>query len=506
MPQSDNPPDNPPVNPRAAPAGIAVFGGGPVAHLASIALARALPRSQVALVVPGAIPPDAIADRAHSAQPDLQRLHRRIGIDEADMICLAGATHRLATRYQDWRPDAAAWSIGYASAENAGPAGFIGRGSSLADKSEAHASPAAALADAGRFALPSAVPGSPLRDLDYALRFDPAAYLKGLASIASRAGIARLEGDAAAATRTPDGGIASVTLGNGKSVAADLFVDATGPAAQLFTLAGLGTRTGWSGRLPVDSLLLSAAPGEPRLSPLDTLQAVPEGWVWRSPERAGTFTGLAYNAQVLAHDAAAAALSRATGGEPGEVIPVARFRLAEPFCANVIALGDAAASFEPLGWCNLHLAVLSLELLLEVLPAFPIEPLERREFNRRWAMLADRTCDFIAAHYAGAPPSPSPFWQMAQGLERSCALQLTLEEFARRSRLPHFEEEAVPRGQWRQLLTGLGIEAGESPALLNLSSAERDAALAFQREHIRAALAAAEPYAGWYARHTGGIR
>ncbi|MCJ2187681.1 tryptophan 7-halogenase [Novosphingobium beihaiensis] len=472
---------------RHMPGSVAVFGGGTVACLTTVALARALPRTRVTLVTPpgGSCNPTALADLAHTTWPGLARLHERIGIAEDDILRRASGSHCLGLRYANWRTDGAEWIIGHGAASPSGP-GI-----------------AAALARAGRFALPDGQPGSPLAGLDYTLRFDPRAYRAGLRSIANRLGTTMAEGRPAAASHNETGAITQVILDTGAQIAADLFIDATGPGAGLIALAGQPQWIDWQDHLPVNRLLPAKDLARPGLSMLDRFEACREGWLWTSPGRDGTRTGLAYNASLTSDAEAADALLGHTGASPGEVIAITPGRLEKAFTGNVIALGDAAAQFEPIGWCNLHLAVRAIELLLEILPGLPIDTLEQYEFNRRWALLADRTRDFLAAHYTARPAFAAPFWQAAARLKHSPELILTLREFARRSRLPVFEEESLSRDAWLQLLAGNGTPAGMAPRKLAMGHAAREKERADEDRRVAAALHAAAPYPNWLANRLG---
>lgn len=493
---------------RPALARIAIFGGGTVALSAALVLARTLPGAQIRVIVPRE-PQGAVADMAHTGLPMLARFLDRVGLDEDMLLTRTGATHRLACRYRGWGPNDP-WFTGHGAAPN--PAligGFVGQGSGPAGASaemDRPAGPAAALAALGRFAEPSDDPASPLSDLDYALRIDPGAYVRLLMSAAQQAGVTGGPGEPVALDRDAAGMIRSVRLANGEGVAADLYLDCTGPGARLFALAQADQRQDWSGQLGCDRLMLPARPAQPMTAPVDDWVAVPEGWISVSPGRDRTHLMLGYASAATTDDAAAAALARTTGAEPGPIVPVRPGRLNDPFQFNLVALGDAAASLEPLGWTNLHLAMGQIDLLAELLPGRDIIPQERAEYNRRAGMLADRVRDYVAAHYALPGLPAGPFWTRVGTLDRSESLARTLGEFTRRGRLPYFEEDSIPRDLWLQLLLGIGMTPGANGRLLGTPDAERQAAQQAHRLGVEAAIASARPYSAWLqdrlARHT----
>jgi tryptophan halogenase len=379
------------------------------------------------------------------------------------------------------------------------PTGFIGSGSRAGGTGQAVSSIAAALASAGRFAAPADRRDDVLSDLDYALRFDPALYRAGLTALARHLGVDFRNGAPVALRHRDDGAISRVETDQGAAVSADLFVDATGPTRLLFRVLDPGSWQDWSRYLAVDRLLYSRRLAAAALSPLDEFIAVPEGWIAISPGRDGSRI-------ILGHDAntpperAAAALGRATGAAPGSLVALRTGRVLEPFVHNCLAIGDAAAAFEPLAWSNLNLVAHSLELLTELLPSRDIEPTERAEYNRRWGLAADGMRDFVASHYAAGSELDSPFWEKSAGMERSTELHRTLAEFARRSRLPHREEQLVPDDLWFEVLSGIGLKSARSA--LEMSRAQGDwRARALAREKaFSQVVAQAQPYEAWLAK------
>ncbi|WP_230769756.1 tryptophan 7-halogenase [Sphingomonas sp. Leaf4] len=436
------------MNRRTPPGTIAVVGGGQVALLAACALARTLPIARVRLL-PTAVPPHAMADRAHGALPSLARLHDRIGIDEAGLLARAGASHRLATRHGGgWRSDGSDWWIGHGAVADPAAHGWTGRDTTGAT---APSGPAVALALAERFAPAADDPASPLSDIDHGLRWAPEAYRRHLASLARHLGVA-IE---AAGDTVPD------------AVDADLVIDATGQRGDDWI--------DWSDDLPIDRVTIAHA--DPALSVADHVTLDDTALHLISPGRDAT--------------------RRVTMRHGGEGNEIASGRRRSPWTGRIVALGDAAALLPPLGHTNLALAAQAIDLLVELLPGRDIHPLERAEYNRRAGQAADAARDFVAAHLVALPEGhrlrsqPSPL------------LALRLREFARRARLPYVEEDFLPRDLWTQLLTGIGIPPGTPAHLAAADPAVTAAARTAQAQRSTQAVALAEPYPLWLARTLG---
>jgi tryptophan halogenase len=460
---------------------IAVFGGGAVALSAACAFARALPRVAVSLV---ATPPDpaALADRLPGTLPAVHGFHEAIGFPAAELIRKAGAAPRLAIRFENWSASGAPWWHAYGAFDPPSLPLQWQIARDAGDPTPLHALHlGAALASAERFAMTA----------DHALTLDPEGYRAGLVALARHHKVAPASGTVAVLDREADGRVAAVVLTDGRRIAADLFVDATGPAAVL--LARLDDRfEDWSGVLPCDRLLL--AHGAPALSPVETVTALDCGWRWRTPGRGTTLEGLAYAAALTPADEAARRFTAETGLDPAETIAFRPGRRHESWIANVVAVGDAAATLDPLESANLHLAHSAIQRAIDLLPDRDLAPPPIAEYNRRTAMETGRVRDFLAAHYVRSGRSRGAFWRAAAASPVPDSLARTLALFEARGRLPHFDEETFRREDWQQVLLGLGIVPHHhDPAALSMPAADRAALLAATTRRLAAAVAAAPP-------------
>jgi len=474
--------------PRELPERIIVAGDGPLGVLAAIVLRRALPTTEVLLL---ALPPDAgaFAERVGTALPFTNRLHDRAGIAEEDLVRRAGASHRLIMRYFGGGGPDRQGAAGYgASLDPAMTTAFArewGGGPRNAGTSVAPRSLGEILAAAGRFAPPPGEAGHPLAELDYALRWNVAGYRDLLAGLAQQLGVrrARVEIDGF----RPDGfgGIAALKPAGSDEIAADLFIDCTGPRALLHAFLPGARRIDWGAMLPARRVAL-ARRDEPMVALDDRAFLTPLGWRWEAAGRDGRQALLA-----VADAADETAVARSLGAEPAAIVPLEPGRAEAPWLGNVVALGDAFARLEPLGGIAQDLAHRQLALLLELLPGRTVDPSERAEYNRRASLMADRAADWIVAHYA-APAAAALF----PGLDRSAELQRALDQFVRRSRTPFFEDAPMLVQEWGALLHALGFNPQQGSMGLARDASGDEAARLFAGR-AETALRAAPPYAEW---------
>lgn len=476
---------------RPLPQRVVIVGDGQLGALAAVALKRALPSSEI-LVIGGSFDPEALADTAGSALPFTNRLHDSLGIDEDVLVRRCGASHRLVVRYLGWggaqHEGIAAYGGSGDPALRTAFARDWGSGLRHASSERPAGSVSEALARAGRFARPSGEAAGPLAEVDYCLRWNGPAYRDLLVEYAHGLGVGYHRGQVVGGVPDSAGGLAAIAVEGVGQVSADLFIDCTGPRGILSQLSEF-RRIDWGDQLPVRGLIY-ARRGDPALSLADTVLLTSAGWLAESAGRDGRTRMLA--APETATDEA---IRAALHAEPVSALALNPGRAEQAWLGNVVALGDAAATFEPLGWLNLDLAHRQLALLLELLPGSTPDPRERDEYNRRAGMMADRVRDFIAAHYA-APAAGAAFGTPA----RSPELALALDQFERRGRLPFFEETPVLVQEWAVMLYAVGIRSGSSPLMQAADPRETAAATEAMAHKCEAAVRAAPPYGEWMTR------
>jgi tryptophan 7-halogenase len=470
-----------PANAREPLRTIAIVGAGATGLTAAIALRRVLPHCAI-ILVPAPADPAALADEAVTFTPQSNAFHRRFGIDEDGLIVRAGASHRLAIEMAGWT--------------GANSMSLHPYGAAPPDGVDALAVPAAVAAES-RFAYPSDDRASPLSDIDYALRISPRAYRRHLSALAARIGIDCRGPQFAAAVADNAGEIAHLMLSDGAEVRADLYVDCTGPEALVASALPPKTRSDWSKMLPCDRLLLPEESRPPQLTPVDRITATALGWRGEVHGRDGTHSVFAASSTIGSPEA----LAHAAGFEPATIVTINQGRRMSIWQANVVCIGDAAVQLEPLHWLNSALAHAQITLLVELLPGRKTEPLERNEFNRRAGDMADRVRDYVALHYSALQKAQGPFWRHTTELLQPESLKLTLAEYARRGRLPFFEEDIMPRDAWVFAMGTIGQSPEPAARLLAIPPASLAALADVQRARAKAAVQMAQPYPLWLATH-----
>jgi len=407
---------------------VLVTGGGITGWSAAAALKRHLPMLRVT-VLPIEPPADALADRLSGTLPSIANFHDDLGLDEANTVVRAQSSRRLGTLFKGWGRRAYVHAYGQ-TGQAVGPCAFHqlwlrDQRGAFEDYSLAAMAARAGRNDGGAAGLHLTVPR----------------YCAMMRAFALHLGVELASGDLAGVSLAEDGFIAHLVLSDGRRLEADLFVDATGPAADLHSALGEGFDD-WSRHLIADRVYFSEAPATAP-TPLDTNGAVTAGWTWAASSAAIATSGFVTSS---AHHHAAP--------DGAQSIPLRQGRRTTPWIRNCVVIGDAALAIEPLEWTNLHLAHSGIDRLVAMMPGKDFARVELAEYNRQSDNEARRVRDFLCLHYAAGPAKLGPFWRDASKAVLPDSLAHTLMLFRERGRLPFYEEETFNRDSWLTVLFG----------------------------------------------------
>jgi tryptophan halogenase len=287
-----------------------------------------------------------------------------------------------------------------------------------------------------------------------------------LENVATHAGVEIIDGKVSGVERTPGGDddeqnprLAAVVLDDGRRLAADLFIDASGFRSEL-----LGKALGEPYVSYADALLCDRAvvggwdrgPDEPIL-PYTTAETMDAGWAWRIDHERHVNRGYVYCSSAISDEDAAAEFKRKNPKTPENprIVKFRSGRYRRGWVGNVIGMGNACGFVEPLEATALMVVCAHSKTLVEFLLHTGLKPTPtiRELFNHWVGQSWDEIRDFLALHYKLNTRLQTPFWRQAVN---DIDLK-TLEPFMK------FYEENGPTGFGRHLLrreTGIhfGVE------------------------------------------------
>lgn len=452
------------ANARKPLASAAIIGSGAVALCAAVALKRALPKADIR-VIDGTNRGGGIAESVLTIHPPALGLLARIGLEEDGLLRSGLASHALGDRFAGWSN--APFVVPFAEDEPSAmgvPLGLIER-ARTGRRDPASYSAAIALAEAGKFAPGSLHRTGAGEGVGYALSLDSSGFTALLRRIASQTGVIFAEHG-----ETPTD--------------VDLWLECDGRGS---VLDGALSQD-WGEIISGGEMLLWVVEGEPTL----LNEYVARDWGWQA-----SLSGPRTTQNV--------AVSNAETGAPAAPADARRLtfatgRLECPMEGRRVALGDGAAVPGPLGGFGFTLALMHLDILLDLMPGAEPNPLLEREYNRRAAIVCDEVRDFVGVLHTHSR-HPGAFWSRYQ--ESPAELPAT-RHFARSGRVSQREVDAVSDASWARALDAL-VEAqpGFDALARSVSEQTADAFLKSRRDAVAELVRSQMDYREWLKKEFG---
>ncbi|ALL13850.1 tryptophan halogenase family protein [Caulobacter henricii] len=443
---------------------IVIVGGGTAGWMAAAALRSALGRgSSIQLIESAEI---GIVGVGEATIPAIRQFNALIGLKEAAFMRQTKASLKLGIEFVGW---------GDAQSRYLHPFGVYGphndlgdfhqlylmlRDKGLADDIGAY-SLCGQAARRGRVAAPTVDPASPLSRFTSAYHFDAILYGRHLRRFSEQLGVKRLEGEVIDVTlRSEDGFLESLTLKDGQTVSADLFIDCTGFRGLLIEGALKTGYDDWSHWLPVDRAVAVPCERVGPITPYTTSTVREAGWQWRIPLQHRTGNGYVYSSRFTTEEIATRTLMDNLDGAPLAEPRHLRFvtgRRRKAWNRNVVALGLASGFLEPLESTSIHMVHSGLVKLLQHFPDREFSPVNIDTYNRRVSEEAQEVRDFIILHYHATTRRDSEFWAYVASMPIPDSLRDRIAIFRDRGMLVSRPDELFSQSSWLAVMLGQGV-------------------------------------------------
>ncbi|GGD62481.1 tryptophan halogenase family protein [Croceicoccus mobilis] len=446
---------------------ILIAGGGTAGWMAAAALSRFAGGHRIVLVESEAIGTVGVGE---ATIPQIHLFNAALGIDEAEFLRETKGSFKLGIEFDGWLREGTSYMHAF---------GAIGRSAGLLPfqhywlraKQAGFAKPLQRYSlnelaartqrmQRGRMQRGRTAAGA---EMAYAYHFDAGLYAAYLRRIAEARGVTRHEGMIASVERDrATGDIASVTLDDGRVLAADFFIDCTGFRGLLIEGA-LGTGfDDWSNYLPCDRAMAVPCEGGGDFTPYTRSIARKAGWQWRIPLQHRIGNGMVYSSAHLSDDEAAETLLANLDGKPQADPRPIRFttgKRRKHWNRNCLALGLAAGFMEPLESTSIHLIQSAISRFLALLPAGKPSQAAIDHFNAQADFEWSRIRDFLILHYTANERRGQPFWDAVRDMALPDTLTAKIELWRETGFIHREREELFTEVAWFQVLAGQGVEA-----------------------------------------------
>jgi tryptophan halogenase len=390
---------------------VLIVGAGSAGWLTALVLSAYCPALTIRLVRPRANNPIGVGE---STQPDLPLRVQAAGLDLADFCVATDATIKCGIFYRDWNAVGDHYWHPFTTMADTGP------------YTPAHHFQQLILEDPRRYThadyyarVHTSYETCVKRNLiapeaATALHVDAAKLAEYLERRLSRVEVVesdRVEPMAA------DGRITGIGLDDGKTVAADLYVDCTG-----FARAVLG-KIAQPAKLHYEANVNRAVAGsvpfadrKTEMHPYTRAHAHEHGWTWSIPLRSRIGSGYVYHGDFCSAEQAEKNFRAYWGEERMRDVPVKhisfdRHTLREPWVGNVVAIGLSAGFVEPLEATGLNWTISCADLLTRFLASRYFDADARMKYNALMLGYIHDVQDFVDVHYLLSSRRDSEFWR-----------------------------------------------------------------------------------------------
>jgi tryptophan 7-halogenase len=420
---------------------IAIIGGGSAGWMTAAALSNTLSKGcKIILVESEEIGTVGVGE---ATIPPIRTFNNMLGIDEREFVKATQGSFKLGIEFVNWG------ALGNSYFHPFGPHGkpydivpvhqYWLRAREAGDTSnfDDH-SMAWAMAKAGKFNLPSGDESNVLSTFDYAYHFDAGLYARYLRGYAEERGVVRSEGKVTSVQQNSENGfVESVTMEDGRIIAADLFIDCSGFRGLLIEGALQAGYEDWTHWLPCDRAVAIPCTKVEEPTPYTRSTARAAGWQWRIPLQHRTGNGYVYCSKFISDEDALQTLLTNLDGEPLAKPNQLRFvtgRRRKFWDKNVIAIGLSSGFMEPLESTSLHLIQAGISKLLALFPDRDFDPLLIDEYNHIAVTEYERIRDFIILHYKLTARDDSELWRYCAAMDIPDTLQFKINHFRRYGR------------------------------------------------------------------------
>ncbi|KAF1710391.1 tryptophan halogenase [Pseudoxanthomonas kalamensis DSM 18571] len=459
---------------------VIIVGGGTAGWMTAAFLSQSLGGSiDIQLIESDEI---GIVGVGEATIPPILNFNRALDIDEDEFVRATQATFKLGIQFRNWGAIGDSYIHGFGKmGHSTGVVDFAHfwlkmRQAGKVGRIDDYAINLLACEKNKFLRATGEYENSPLKDIGHAFHFDAGLYAKFLRGYAEKHGVMRTEGKISSVQQHPETGfVASVTLEDGSTHAAELFVDCSGFRGLLIEQTLHTGYDDWSHWLPCNRALAVPCRSVSPLTPYTRSTAHAAGWQWRIPLQSRIGNGHVYCSEYMSDDEAASILMGNLDGEALAEPRLLRFvtgKRKQFWNRNVVAIGLSSGFMEPLESTSIHLIQKAIARLVSFFPGRDFSQVDIDEFNRQSQVEFERIRDFIILHYHATRRSDSAFWNYCRTMPIPDTLRDKIELFRSNGRICQDPSDLFSEISWFQVMFGQGIHPLRYHALVDAKSDE----------------------------------
>lgn len=446
---------------------IVIVGGGTAGWMAAATLANRLSESitRITLVESTQIGTIGVGE---ATVPYIKEFLLDLGINEVEFMRATNATYKLGIAFQGWK-----------NASHSFMHPFAGYGSRIAKipfhhywhkmqklgkaKSLDAYCLGSQIAVNNKFALPKPNTELEQASFNYAFHFDAGLFANFLSDYSQKADVKRLEANVTQVQQNTDTGfVQTLSLDNGETLEADLFIDCSGLKGLLIEETLQTGFEDWGQWLKCNRAV--ALPCETTQAPSAYTRslACEAGWQWKIPLQNRIGNGHVYASDYISDEKALSQLEQQLEGVPLAETKVINFKTGmrkQVWNKNVFSLGLASGFMEPLESTSIYMIQSALNALVNHFPNNHFPPRLNNIVNNQLAERQYRLRDFLILHYSANQRIGEPFWDDCRTMVLPSSLQEKIEYYKEVGQPAVDELDFFGVNSWLAMFAGFGVES-----------------------------------------------
>lgn len=313
--------------------------------------------------------------------------------------------------------------------------------------------------------------------ISYGYHFDSSLLGEFLAKKAQSGGVTYIQGTVSSVNLHPSnaqqsGDIHSLQFDDGKTLAADMFVDCSGFRGELIQKQLKVPFISFKDNLFNDSAVTIATPATNQLNSQTISTAMKHGWAWDIPLRDRTGNGYVYSSNYCTADEAETELRTKLGMLNSDVaarhLTMKVGRVQQHWHKNCVAIGLSQGFIEPLEATALHLVQETIENFMEAYSTGNCTTKNQASFNDKINERFEGIRDYIVAHYRLNSREDTQYWRdnaenmhISQHLKTIVQAWLNAEDLSKTLANQNGQQNEIisyyPPVSWHCILAGYGI-------------------------------------------------
>ena len=425
---------------------------------------------------------------ASSLLPQTQIQHELLQLDEKKILQATGGTFNLGINYQQWNGSKASFIQPYENpgvnfqgiefqhyfAKYSGIANLPGYDSFSLSAQAAHQN---------KFSHPNNDTRSILSTLSYGLNIGNKAYSNIYKTRCKQSGVDIIQTNHFIEARQDESGAIKELVVENNVVDGDFFIDCSGAASLLLGKTLSVKEIGWSHYFHSNKKINFIAKHNNELPSAIALTAKNTHWERSIPLQTHSVNTLVFNDNHY-READALSLASQKSADNNFLVaqPTKHGRKDKAWYKNVIAFGEAAASFEPMSISAVDILYRNIQDFLALLPSDSDCTLNAAEYNRQTTEVYDTIRDYQLCHHTFTAMQPSDdLWENHISQILPDKLKQRIDLFKTRGTVVSKDREMIPKSMWITLMIGLGAKADSYDPLVDSIDGVADAYEKIQR-------------------------